>query len=73
MIKIKTPEEEIEKNFKYHEPKPGQVEKYNLLRNKFKELAYLVNDLCPNSRERALAMTKLEEAVMWANSSIARN
>ena len=29
---IKTSEEQIENNFKYHEPKPGQTEKYNLLR-----------------------------------------
>ena len=70
---LKTSEEQIENNFKHHELKPGQTEKYNLLRQKTKELAYLVDDLCPNSRERALAMTKLEEAVMWANSSIARN
>lgn len=69
----KTPEEQIENNFKYHEPKPGQPEKYNLLRQKSKELAYLIDELCPNSRERALAITKLEEVSMWANASIARN
>ena len=38
-----------------------------------KEFAYLLNDLCPDSREKSLAMTKLEECVMWANASIARN
>ena len=70
---MKTPSEQIENNFKYHEPKPGQTEKYNLLRQKSKELAYLIDDLCPNSRERALAMTKLEESCMWANTAIARN
>lgn len=32
-----------------------------------------IDPLCPSSRERSLAMTKLEEAVMWANSAIARN
>lgn len=26
-----------------------------------------------HSREKSLAMTKLEEAVMWANAGIARN
>ena len=70
---IKTSEEQIENNFNYHEPKPGQTEKYNLLRQKSKDLTYLIDDICPNSRERALAMTKLEEVVMWANSAIARN
>jgi hypothetical protein len=64
--------EQIENNFKYHTPKPGQPEKYTAIREKSKELAYLINDTCPNSRERALAMTKLEEATMWANAAIAR-
>lgn len=62
----------IENNFSYHSPKEGQPEKYTQLRNKAKELAYLIDELCPNSRERALATTKLEEAIMWANASIAR-
>lgn len=65
--------EQIENNFSYHAPKEGQPEKYDKLRNKAKELAYLISELCPNSRERALAITKLEEASMWANAAVARN
>lgn len=65
--------EQIENNFMYHAPKEGQAEKYDQLRSKAKELAYLINDLCPSSREKSLATTKLEESVMWANASIARN
>ncbi|MDV3426655.1 MAG: hypothetical protein LIR50_05630 [Bacillota bacterium] len=64
---------QIENNFKYHELKTDQPEKYNVLRNKAKELAYEIERLCPNSREKSLAMTKLEESTMWANASIARN
>jgi hypothetical protein len=64
---------DIEKRFTYHAPKPGQPEKYVLLRDKGKELAYLIGELCPASREKSLALTKLEEAIMWANASIARN
>lgn len=64
---------QIENNFSYHSPKEGQPEKYNQLREKAKELAYDIENLCPNSREKSLAMTKLEEAIMWANASIARN
>src|SRR4051812_23468771 len=63
----------IENNFTYHAPQPGQPEKYEKLRAKAKELAYLVVELCPNSRERSVAMTELESAVMWANAAIARN
>lgn len=65
--------EQIEKAFTYHSPKAGQPEKYTQLREQAKDLAYLINEICPNSREKSLAMTKLEEAVMWANASIARN
>ena len=64
---------EIEKRFTYHRPKEGQPEKYTQLREKSKELAYLIQELCPDSREKSLAITKLEEAVMWANAAIARN
>ena len=38
-----------------------------------KELAYLIDELCPASREKSLALTKIEESIMWANASIARN
>lgn len=64
--------EQIENNFKYHSPKEGQPEKYTAIREKAKELAYLIDKLCPNSREKSLSVTKLEEAVMWANASVAR-
>lgn len=65
--------ERIENNFKYHAPKEDQPEKYTTLREKAKELAYLVEELCPESREKALSLTNLEQAIMWANASIARN
>lgn len=64
---------QIENNFKYHSPKEGQPEKYTAIREKAKELAHMIDELCPNSREKSLAHTNLEQAVMWANASIARN
>ncbi|BFH15978.1 hypothetical protein WJ0W_003265 [Paenibacillus melissococcoides] len=64
---------QIENNFKYHAPKEEQPEKYTAIREKAKELAYLLDAECPNSREKSLAMTNLEQTVMWANASIARN
>lgn len=65
--------ETIIRNFTYHPPKDGQPEKYNDLRNAARELAELINNKCPDSREKSLALTKLEESIMWANASIARN
>jgi len=64
---------QIENNFKYHQPKEGQPDLYQQIRDTAKELAYLLDKSCPNTRELSLAMTKLEECVMWANAAIARN
>jgi len=69
----RVPNEQIESNFSYHSPKEGQMEKYYNIRTNAKELAYDIEELCPPSREKSLALTKLEEAVFWANASIARN
>ena len=76
MIKLKIGDfknPQIENNFKYHSPKEGQPEKYTSIREKAKELAYLIDEVCPNSREKSVAITNLETTVMWANASIARN
>lgn len=66
-------EHEIEKRFTYHTPKEGQPAKYQMLREGAKTLAYMINTLCPDSREKSTAMTKLEETIFWANAGIARN
>lgn len=63
----------LENNFRYHSPKVGQPEKYTAIREKAKELAHMIDELCPGSREKSLAHTNLEQSVMWANASIARN
>lgn len=63
----------IETAFTYHAPKEGQPAKYTAIREKAKELAYMIDELVPDSREKSLAVTKLEECVMWANAGIARN
>lgn len=63
----------IDNNFVYHAPKGDQPERYEQLRAKGKELARLMVELVPYSREQSLALTNLETAVMWANAGIARN
>lgn len=64
---------QIENAFTYHAPKEGQPELYTMLREAFKDVANLVDAHVPDSREKSLALTKLEEAVMWANAGVARN
>ena len=64
---------DIDNIYKYHAPKEGQNLKYELIRSKAKELAALIMDACPESRERSVAFTNIEAAVRWANASIARS
>jgi hypothetical protein len=59
--------------YKYHEPKKGQTQKYEAIRAKGKDLAQLIDAECPDSREKSVAFTYLETAVMWANAAIARS
>lgn len=64
--------EKFENNFKYHKPTDEKTHYYTEIRNNAKRFAYLIDERCPNSREKSLALTKLEECVMWANAAIAR-
>lgn len=64
---------EINKRFTYHPPFGNQVERYNKIREGARGLAIAMSVDCPDSRELSLALTKLEEAVFWANAAIARN
>lgn len=64
----------IDRDFTYHPPpNESTTRAYELLRRQYRGLAHLLAELCPGSREFALAKTKLEESVMWANAAIARN
>lgn len=63
----------IEHDFTYHAPKDNQVDRYEFIRTRAKQLALAIADLTPESREQSLALTRIEEAVFWANAAIARN
>lgn len=65
--------EDLSKRFTYHAPKGDQASRYELIRSRGRELAEYINQACPDSREKSLAVTHVEEAIMWANASIARN
>ncbi len=66
-------EEQIVNTFTYHKPFGDQPQKYEVIRSQAKVLAGILNDLCPESREKSLAFTSLQQAIMWANASIAIN
>lgn len=64
---------DLDNIYTYHKPVAGQNARYIAIRAHAKELAAVIEELCPDSREKSLAHTNLEQAVMWANASIARN
>ena len=64
--------DEIDKRFDHHPPTGEKIGLHAKTRVAFKELAHVVNML-PASREQSLALTALEEGLMWANAAIARN
>lgn len=63
---------DIENRFTYHRPNNDQPQRYTALRDEAKKLALLIVSSVPPGRECSLALTKLEEAVMFANAGIAR-
>lgn len=64
---------EMYNRFSYHKPGKNQTLSYHGVRNQGRLFAELINRRCPDSREKSIALTKIEEAVMWANAAIARN
>lgn len=64
---------DMENRFSYHKPDAAKVGKHELVRQDVGVLATLWDKNLPNGREKALAITKLEEAMFWANAAIARN
>ena len=63
----------VEKTFVYYAPKNDHAQRYERLRAEAKSLAELICKSCPESREKSLALTNLQQTVMWANASIAIN
>lgn len=61
------------KRFLNHRPTPEGIAKIEALRAAFSSLYEKIEELVPNSRERALALTELETSSMWAVRSIVLN
>lgn len=66
-------QEDLANLFTYHSTDVDQARRYEQLRGRGLQLAQLIVELCPDSRERSLAITKLRETIMFANASIACN
>lgn len=64
---------DLHNRFAYHAPGPGKQEAHADLRNACFLLASAINELCPDSREKSLAVTSIEEAMFWGNAALARH
>lgn len=51
-------------------PSDGAIRASVDLRNSTDELGQLINDSVPDGRYKALALTALEETLMWANKGV---
>lgn len=67
------PKLDVDNVFQYHAPHGDQPQRYIALREKAKELAVLIQTTTPESREQSVALTNLQQTVMWANAAIAIN
>lgn len=63
---------EILNRFGYHKPEnPAMQEMHITTRQVFIDVAHIFDKMLPSGRTKSTTMTKLEEACMWANKSIA--
>lgn len=66
-------QDDITNRFTYHAPDEARAEKHHKIRGSLQNIALYIDSQVPNSREKSLAITKLEEAMFWANAALARN
>lgn len=61
---------EINSRFGFHKADGVSINKMSTIRKKVRELASLIEDTVPESREKATALTQLSFVMMSANSAI---
>lgn len=69
----RTPRQQILHDFGFH-PADTTVKRdtHAAVRGRYKNLAAWLINAVPPGRERAVAITKLEEAMFWSNAAVAR-
>lgn len=65
-------EDDLRNRFDFHAADTVAKEVHGSVRSACLNAAWVLNEVCPEGREKSLAITKLEEAMMWANAAIAR-
>lgn len=65
--------EEIKKRFGFHPATDQTRGLHQSVRQTFMETAEILSQILPESREKSLAFTALQEAAMWSNAAVACN
>lgn len=65
--------DELGRRFRSYVPGEVRAEQHRQVRDLCLKTAEALDALIPDSREKSLVMTRLEEVMFWANAGIARN
>lgn len=65
--------EDLDERFDHH-PSTSEIvsDAHQTIRETFKHATEVIDDLIIDSREKSVALTKLEEAMFWSNAAVAR-
>ena len=63
----------IDKPYAYHKPSDDGLAKITRLRELFSEVERVINETCPNSRHKSVAITNNEQTAMWAIKAVVFN
>lgn len=66
-------DDRIHWDFGYHKPDAAKTEAHEQVRAACKALALYISHQVPEGREQSMAITKVEEAMFWANAALARD
>lgn len=64
--------DDLAHRFTYYPPNDAKIATHQNIRTLTGDLARQLNEILPDGREKSLAITRLEEVMMWSNAAVAR-
>lgn len=68
---MKPTDQDLEDRFHYHRPDAEAIGAHQTVTQALLDAARVIRDTVPEGRGLAMALTKIEEARMWANQGVA--
>lgn len=63
----------IDKPYAYHKPSAEGLKRITALREAYSIVQKIIEESCPNSRQKSVAITELETSAMWAIKAVVFN